>query len=899
MKTEGEAGNTGKPMAVDPGVEIYRGRSSGPYVPGTSWRTWWKLFNNFLVLRKVTEEKDQRLIFPQEVGNSNYELLESLLQGRELEDVELKDLRQAMERHYQPKKLILAERFGLMSKVQKPGQALHEYYAELQKAANSCNFEEIKNYRDAVVTMVFIGGLLSVETRKRLLEKEELTSKEALEQAEAFERVGENAPHLKEGPQAAGAAQEGLGKCTTSRAELKFKNEAVVPKFFRARPVPIALRPKVEAKLEEMIEYRRTSEFGNADGLSRLPDPKELPSAEMVINELYVQQMVEEAVENLPVTEAQIAKATKEDPLLQMVVNYMQKGWPVKVKDDRLKPYAMKRAALSIHNGCILWGYRVVIPKKFQQVVLKMLHNSHYGRNSMISLARTKIWFPGMDKAVEEVAKNCSTCAVMGRDPVRIPLHPWEEPEKVWKRLHIDFCETSGGVKWLVVVDAKSKWPEVIKMGTTTAGKTIIKLKEVFSRHGLPEQLVSDNGPPFTSAEFRTYCEKRGIEQIFTPPYHPNSNGEAERFVQTFKNALNKGLRSNKTVEDALLDLLFEYRVTPHVATGKAPAEMLMGRTLRTTLDIIRSKNNALPPNRYRVGMKKNYDVGKKERRFSVGQEVFIRNYTGSGDRWIPGIVVKILGTSTYEVHHGMGVRKIHADQMKERVIPWELADEELLRRMEKSTSKKNSELTEEPLPRRSKRKRQETATMTEFRESGKRRKISWIGLSEIEDVNKNSRYGVRPIKEAGRGRQLSYVLVASTAAAPAAAAAATSSGTHRGGGGGGPVGPAAEPPSCTSPGRDWSSSGGAVATDTSNGAGGMDPARKAGKTAPPTTGARSRTVVGVGRDPEGPKQKGGRRVRKEPFGIWGAPQPTAKLKKPQWPGKTKPQPICAAKEPE
>uniref|UniRef100_A0A7I4Y123 CCHC-type domain-containing protein n=1 Tax=Haemonchus contortus TaxID=6289 RepID=A0A7I4Y123_HAECO len=207
MKSEGEAGNTGKPMAVDPGVEIYRGRSPGPYVPGTSWRTWWKLFNNFLVLRKVTEEKDQRLIFLQEVGNSNYELLESLLQGRELEDVELKDLRQAMERHYQPKKLILAERFGLMSKVQKPGQALHEYYAELQKAANSCSFEEIKNYRDAVVTMVFIGGLLSVETRKRLLEKEELTSKEALEQAEAFERVGENAPHLKEGPQAAGVAQ--------------------------------------------------------------------------------------------------------------------------------------------------------------------------------------------------------------------------------------------------------------------------------------------------------------------------------------------------------------------------------------------------------------------------------------------------------------------------------------------------------------------------------------------------------------------------------------------------------------------------------------------------------------------------------------------------------------------
>ncbi|KAK5978530.1 Integrase catalytic domain-containing protein [Trichostrongylus colubriformis] len=123
-------------------------------------------------------------------------------------------------------------------------------------------------------------------------------------------------------------------------------------------------------------------------------------------------------------------------------------------------------------------------------------------------------------------------------------------------------------------------------MGTTTAEKTIMVLKEVFSRNGLPEQLVSDNGPPFTSAEFREYCCKRGIQQIFAPPYHPNSNGEAERSVQTFKITLYKGLRSNKNLENAVLDLLFEYRVTPHAATGQAPAEMLMGRNLRTTSDI-------------------------------------------------------------------------------------------------------------------------------------------------------------------------------------------------------------------------------------------------------------------------------------------------------------------------
>nr|CDJ91781.1 hypothetical protein LOC100635881 [Haemonchus contortus] len=213
---------TGRATMGDPGTEVYRGRAPGPYVPGTSWRTWWKLFANLIVLRKVTEEGDQRLIVLQEVGDSNYELLESLLQGRELEEVPLKDLRAAIEQHYQPKKLVLAERFGLMSKTQKQGQSLHEYYAELQKAANVCCFEEIKDHRDAIVTMVFIGGLLSIETRKRLLEKEQLSSKEALEQAEAFESVGVNAPHLKEGPQQVqpvGVAQEGEGILQCMREE--------------------------------------------------------------------------------------------------------------------------------------------------------------------------------------------------------------------------------------------------------------------------------------------------------------------------------------------------------------------------------------------------------------------------------------------------------------------------------------------------------------------------------------------------------------------------------------------------------------------------------------------------------------------------------------------------------
>lgn len=213
---------------------------------------------------------------------------------------------------------------------------------------------------------------------------------------------------------------------------------------------------------------------------------------------MLVQQVAEEVMKGLPMTEKEIAQATKEDCVLRIVLHYIRNGWPSKWKESRLKPFVLKKSALSTHNGCILWENRVVIPDKFKTQVLKILHNSHYGRNRMVSLARMKVWFPGIDAAIEGVAKGCEICAALGRDPVRTPLHPWEEPQKVWQRLHIDFCEANGS-KWLIVVDAKSKWPEAIRMGSTTAERTIAKLREIFSRNGLPEQLVSDNGPPFTS----------------------------------------------------------------------------------------------------------------------------------------------------------------------------------------------------------------------------------------------------------------------------------------------------------------------------------------------------------------------------------------------------------------
>src|SRR5690606_25285121 len=117
------------------------------------------------------------------------------------------------------------------------------------------------------------------------------------------------------------------------------------------------------------------------------------------------------------------------------------------------------------------------------------------------------------------------------------------------------------------------------------SGATINKLRALFATHGVPEQIVSDNGPQLASREFAEYCERVGIEHLLTPPYHPNSNGEAERFVQTFKRTFEKCVRGGRHPDEAVASLLLEYRCTPHPATGVSPASLLMGRQLRTPSD--------------------------------------------------------------------------------------------------------------------------------------------------------------------------------------------------------------------------------------------------------------------------------------------------------------------------
>ncbi|XGW14025.1 hypothetical protein V3C99_000368 [Haemonchus contortus] len=184
-------------------------------------------------------------------------------------------------------------------------------------------------------------------------------------------------------------------------------------------------------------------------------------------------------------------------------------------------PYYNRRESLSTIGSCLLTSNRLVIPKSLQRRVLQALHKAHPGQTRMKMLARSYVYWPSMEADIEKLVRNCATCAQQAKNPVKTELQSWLKP--------LD------GNFYLVIVDAFSKWPEIIQMNSITTSATIRVLTKVFAQFGNPQTLITENGTQFTSATFVDSCRRRGIKHVRSPPFHPQSNGQAERFVDTFR----------------------------------------------------------------------------------------------------------------------------------------------------------------------------------------------------------------------------------------------------------------------------------------------------------------------------------------------------------------------------
>ena len=267
-----------------------------------------------------------------------------------------------------------------------------------------------------------------------------------------------------------------------------------------------------------------------------------------------------------------------------------------------------------------------------------------------------------MDAKIEEMANSCTSCQRVRNNPPLAPLHPWEFPQRRWQRIHIDFAGPVEDRMLLVAVDAHSKWPEVAIMRSTTTGKTIEKLGEMFSRFGFPEQLVSDNGPQFVSQEMAGFLQANGVQHITSAPYHPATNGLAERFVQTLKHAL-KTSQGQGTLHQRLHHFLQTYRSSPHAATKVSPASLMLMGEMRTTFDLLKPatvRDTVLGQQEKQVHHR---EKRARDRVFTPGESVLARNYRGE-PKWVPATVLSQTGPVSYTVQMENQIWRRHVDQL-------------------------------------------------------------------------------------------------------------------------------------------------------------------------------------------------------------------------------------------
>ena len=356
-----------------------------------------------------------------------------------------------------------------------------------------------------------------------------------------------------------------------------------------------------------------------------------------------------------------LAKESAKDKVIATVMRYTREGWHLgnqgnemnsQEEDYSIAAFKKVQDSLSTSEGCLFYGERVVIPISLQRQVLEILHLGHFGMQHMKQLARTAIYWPGIDRSIVEICHTCTACAEHQNKPAKPAVHPWMVPEKPWSRLHLDHAINFLGTNWLVMVDAYSKYPCIHPTSSVSTKTTTDLLEMEFAHFGYPNTIVTDNATTFSSGEFQDWCKARGIVHLTGAPYHPATNGAAERLVQTFKQAQKK---SSLAVKTALQQFLMQYRRTP-LASGYSPSELLNGRQMRAAIDTLfpspahlaqKKQNNETlrvahqssgtqPCHQYTVGMPcyALYCGPKRER----------------DPRWVPAVVTKVYGARSVNV---------------------------------------------------------------------------------------------------------------------------------------------------------------------------------------------------------------------------------------------------------
>lgn len=416
------------------------------------------------------------------------------------------------------------------------------------------------------------------------------------------------------------------------------------------------------------VVFKTTSANKNADYCSRRPLPSTIQKIRtsvsfQEIKEEFIETELDDfdhfvihQIETLPVTAKLIAQETRKDALLGKIVQLLESG----INLSRAG-YKAPESNYMLAANCLMYEHRIVIPPTLRNAILRDLHSAHLGMVKMKGMARSFVYWPTLNADIEKTANSCENCLKHAHLPPKFRSHHWEYPKNPWERIHIDYAGPVAGKMLLIIVDAYSKWIEVKTTNSITSLASINILEEMFATYGVPVIVVSDNGRQFISEEFKEFLKRSGVKyHKTTAPYHPSTNGQAERSVQTVKDALKTMSTSSKSIQHDLNVFLQQYRKAPHSTTGLAPSQLFLRRNIRTRLDLVRPQTIDIE-----ISEKQRANFDSTFTEYEPGQLIYFLSGNPRTDKWLKGKIVKRVGDLHYEIEYCDRLFKRHVDQMK------------------------------------------------------------------------------------------------------------------------------------------------------------------------------------------------------------------------------------------
>ena len=280
---------------------------------------------------------------------------------------------------------------------------------------------------------------------------------------------------------------------------------------------------------------------------------------------------------------SQLQKATEQDPVMQTLKTTILTGWTSQRSEVpiHIREFWNFRDELSLYNGVLFKNQRLIIPKALRSDGISRIHSSHLGIESCLRKARDLVFWPAMNSEIKEAITSCTICAEYQAKQQKQPMLTHQSPDRPWSRLFSNLFALQGK-NYTVLVDGYSDFIEVKCLQSITSTTLIQFFKEQFSRHGIPDVLMTDNGPQYTSHEFKDFTQEWEFKHISSSPHHSRSNGKAESAVKVVKSLLKKAIADNKDPWLALLD----YRNTPTAGIKSSPCQRLMSRRTRTLVPV-------------------------------------------------------------------------------------------------------------------------------------------------------------------------------------------------------------------------------------------------------------------------------------------------------------------------